>query len=79
MLTAGLDEIASFHLYGQAARMNRAHAADRLLARPVAETNAAFARLTPGPGTGACSGKLPRLPVGKVTRSLTQKSKILIQ
>lgn len=47
MLEAGQDEIASFRLYGQAARLNRAQPAKDLMARLVAEAEAAFTRLTP--------------------------------
>lgn len=47
MLEAGQDEIASFHLYGQAARLNRSQPAKDLMARLVAEAEAAFTRLIP--------------------------------
>lgn len=47
MLMAGQDQIASFHLYGQAARLNRALPAQDLMACLVAEARAAFTRLTP--------------------------------
>lgn len=45
LLEAGRDDVASFHLYGQAARLNRAIPAERLMQCLVAETEAAFARL----------------------------------
>lgn len=45
LLDAGQDEIASFHLYGQAARLNRVLPAADLLQLLVTETEAAFARL----------------------------------
>lgn len=51
MLDARQDDIASFHLYGQAARLNRALPAAELLARLVSEAEAAFTRLTPAAST----------------------------
>jgi len=48
MIGAGQDEIASFHLYGQAARLNRALPAAELVGLLVAETQAAVARMTGG-------------------------------
>lgn len=45
MLDAGQDEVASFHLYGQAARLNQALPAGELLARLVEESEAAFTRI----------------------------------
>ncbi len=45
LLAAGKDEVASFHLYGQSARLNRAIPAAELMTALVAETAAAFARL----------------------------------
>lgn len=46
LLDAGQDDIASFHLYGQAARLNRAIPAADLLRLLVAETEAAFTRVS---------------------------------
>lgn len=45
LLAAGRDDVASFHLYGQSARLNRVLAAADLMAALVAETSTAFARL----------------------------------
>jgi nitronate monooxygenase len=45
LIETGQDEIASFHLYGQAARLNRALPAADLLRCLVLETQAALARL----------------------------------
>jgi nitronate monooxygenase len=45
LLAAGQDDVASFHLYGQAARLNRALPADDLIRLLVSETKAAFARI----------------------------------
>lgn len=44
LLAAGRDDIASFHLYGQAARLNRAIPAADLMRSLIAETEAVFAR-----------------------------------
>lgn len=46
LLDAGRDEVASFHLYGQAARLNRAIPTAGLMRMLVDETEAAFARLS---------------------------------
>lgn len=46
MLAAGQDELASFHLYGQAGGLNRARPAADLLKDLVAETAATLARLS---------------------------------
>ena len=46
LLDAGQDDIASFHLYGQAARLNRAIPAADLFRLLVAETEAAFTRVS---------------------------------
>ncbi|MBL9045852.1 MAG: DUF561 domain-containing protein [Tabrizicola sp.] len=46
MLDAGHDDIASFHLYGQAARLNRVLPAAELLARLLQETAIAISRLS---------------------------------
>jgi nitronate monooxygenase len=45
LIKAAQDDIASFHLYGQAARLNRALPADDLLRLLVSEAEATFARL----------------------------------
>lgn len=47
LLDAGQDNVASFHLYGQSARLNQAQPAAELLARLVTESAAAFTRLSP--------------------------------
>lgn len=46
LLNAGRDDVASFHLYGQAARLNRAIPTADLMRSLVAETEAVFARLS---------------------------------
>lgn len=46
LLNAGRDDVASFHLYGQAARLNRAIPTADLMRDLVAETEAVFARLS---------------------------------
>lgn len=48
LIGAGVDEVASFHLYGQAARLNRAIPASELMAALITETAATFARLPKG-------------------------------
>jgi nitronate monooxygenase len=47
LLDAKADEVANFHLYGQAARLNRALPAADLVGLLVAETARVFARLAP--------------------------------
>lgn len=46
LLTAAQDDIASFHLYGQAARLNRAVPAAELMAALAAETASVFAKMS---------------------------------
>lgn len=48
LIGAGQDDVASFHLYGQAARLNRALPAAELVELLVAETRAAIARMVGG-------------------------------
>lgn len=45
MLDAGQDDIASFHLYGQAARLNRALPAAELMSCLIEEAQSSFSRL----------------------------------
>jgi len=53
LLAAGRDDVASFHLYGQAAGLNRDLPAAGLLRLLVEETAVALARLSGGPASSA--------------------------